>query len=215
MSAAPLQIEPTNTLLSRAHGTILELGPGGGDQMRHFAASASSGKITLMYGAEPNSFLHTTLLARAKAAGLDSDKYKVLTAGAQPDSLIPALQRAGVLDSNKSEGLFDTIIAVKSLCSVPQSSLPSTLAVLQALLKPDGEFLFFEHVANVEDRLAQMWAWVLDWAWPAIMGGCRLDGRLDVLVQEMGGWSSCEVRNLESQKGFEVLRYVVGVCRKA
>jgi SAM-dependent methyltransferase len=213
MAASPLQVDHIESLLSRAHGTVLELGPGGGDQSYHFKAD----KISMIYGAEPNAFLHDLLLQKSEEAGLGS-KYTPLQAAAQPGSLLPALMAAGIIPSTSSglppEGVFDSIIAVKSLCSAPQAQLPATIAVIQALLKPGGEFLFFEHLSNNSDTITQGYAWLMGWVWPAVMGGCRLDGKLDSVIMGMGGWAKRDIRTTGEYKGYEVFRYTKGICQK-
>lgn len=214
MAASPLQVDHIESLLSRAYGTVLELGPGGGDQSYHF----KSEKISWMYGAEPNAFLHGLLLQKSEEAGLRG-KYTPLLAAAEPGSLLPALTAAGLIPSNSAglppEGVFNSVIAVKSLCSAPQVQLPATIAVIQALLKPGGEFLFFEHLRNNSDSITQGYVWLMNWVWPAIMGGCRLDGKLDSVIMGMGGWTKRDMRTTEDYKGYEVFRYVKGICQKA
>jgi hypothetical protein len=69
-----------------------ELGPGNGDQTFHFKASI----FEKIYGAEPNVNFHQTLTSKAKEAGFDGN-YIPFKAGPQPESLLPALQDAGVL----------------------------------------------------------------------------------------------------------------------
>jgi SAM-dependent methyltransferase len=214
MAASPLQVDHIESILSRAHGTVLELGPGGGDQSYHLKPE----KISRMYGAEPNTFLHDLLLQKSTDAGLGG-KYTPLQAAAQPGSLLPALMAAGLIPSNSSglppEGVFDSIIAVKSLCSAPQAQLPATIAVIQALLKPGGEFLFFEHLGNNTDLITQGYTWLMDWVWPAVMGGCRLDGKLDAVINGMGGWAKKDIRPIGEYQGYEVFRYTIGICQKA
>ncbi len=213
MAMSPLQVDHIESLLSRAHGTVLELGPGAGDQSFHFKPE----KIRKMYGAEPNEFLHDKLLQKSKDAGLGG-KYKALHAGAEPGSLLPALMKAGLIPSNSSglpsEGVFDSIIAVKSMCSAPQKQLPATMAVIQALLKPGGEFLFFEHLGNKNDRITQGYAWLVNWVWPVFMGGCMLNGNLDDVIMSMGGWAKRDIETTGENKGYEVFRYVKGICEK-
>ena len=212
MADSPIQKRYVATLLARAHGTILDVGPGAGDPMFNFKAD----QITRVYGVEPNVFFHAALRAQAGENGL-KDKYIPLEAGAQPHSLLPALERAGILPNKHTSlpegGVVDTIVAVKALCSVPQQELEETVRVFQALLKPGGEFLFFEHLGNREDRLAWWYAWLLNFVWPAVLGGCQLDGELDQLVRGTPGWE-CEVKNIDEFEGHEVFRFATGVCRK-
>ncbi|EXJ80294.1 hypothetical protein A1O1_08436 [Capronia coronata CBS 617.96] len=214
MAASELQAEHIEELLSRAHGQVLELGPGGGDQIYHYKA----GQVETLYGAEPNAFLHSRLAEMAAKHGL-GDKFVAIDAAAQPGSLLPALKEARLVSSKTAslpeEGVFDSVVAIKSLCSAPQGQLASTVAVVQALLKPGGEFLFFEHVENSTDAVTMYYAWLLDWIWPLFMGGCRLNGKIDRVVLGMGGWDERRVTTVGDFQGHEVFRYVKGICRKA
>ncbi|KIX98065.1 uncharacterized protein Z520_06145 [Fonsecaea multimorphosa CBS 102226] len=203
MAASEVQVDHIEELLSRAAGKVLELGPGAGDQMFHY----KPGQIEVLYCAEPNVFLHGLLLQAAEKNGLGK-KLVALEAGAQPASLLPALKQAGVISSTTSslpeDGVFDTIVAVKSLCSAPQKQLAATVAVVQALLKPGGEFLFFEHVENNADSITKSYVWFIDWIWPVFMGGCRLTGKLDRVVLGMGGWDERKITTTDEFKGHEV-----------
>ena len=215
MAASPQQVDHIEDLLSRAHGVCLEFGPGAGDQSYHFKAR----QIKKMYGAEPNVFLHEKLVANASAAGLGPGKYMALECGAQPDSLLPALKKAGVLPPQMAslppEGIFDSIIAVKSLCSAPQHQMQATMAIVQALLKPGGEFLFFEHLQNEGDSITQVFVFFVNLIWPSIMGGCHMNAKLDKVLMGMGGWAERDLQTIGQHQGFEPFRYAKGVCRKA
>jgi hypothetical protein len=215
MAASPSQFEYVESTMSRAHGVVLELGPGQGDQNVHYKV----GKIDKLYAVEPNRHFHPTLLQKAKETGLEG-KYFPIAAAAQPNSLLPALRAAGLLPSDVSvlpgEGVFDSIVAIKSMCSVSSDELPETLIILQGLLKPGGQFLFFEHLQNDTSLFTQSFVWLLNlFAWPALMGGCRLDGKLDKVVLEMVGWESREMENVREYQGHEVCRYTKGVCTNA
>ncbi|EXJ86506.1 hypothetical protein A1O3_03457 [Capronia epimyces CBS 606.96] len=214
MAASEIQVEHIDELLSRARGAVLELGPGGGDQMYHYRP----GQISTLYGAEPNAFLHARLAEMAAAHGLGGAKFVALEAAAQPGSLLPALKKAGLVPATTStlpeQGVFDTVVAIKSLCSAPQPQLAATVAVIQALLKPGGEFLFFEHVENSSDPVTMSYAWLLGWFWPLFTGGCRLNGKVDRIILGMGGWDQRSVTTTGDFRGHEVFRYVKGICRK-
>jgi SAM-dependent methyltransferase len=215
MAAAPHQVPYIEAVLSRARGVCLELGPGTGDQAHHFKVE----KISRMYGAEPNKFLHGPLLAKAAEVGFGKGKYIALECGAQPASLLPALKRAGLLAPNlqslPSEGIFDTIIAVKSLCSAPPDQMQATMAIVQALLKPGGEFVFFEHLHSDRDLITKIFVWFVNLGWPYIMGGCHLDGKLDKILMGMGGWAARDLKTSPEYQAYQPFRYAYGVCRKA
>ncbi len=215
MASSPLQIDYIESVMSQAHGVVLELGPGNGDQTFHFKAN----KIEKIYGVEPNRHFHSSLVTKAKEVGL-GDKYVPIEAGAQPDSLLPALQDVGLLPKHMTqlpeEGVFDSIVTIKSMCSAPQSQLPETMEVIRALLKPGGQFLFFEHLQNDTSFLTQCYAWIFNlFLWPALMGGCRLDGKLDKVIMEMSGWKTRNMENIREYQGHEVFRYMKGVCTRA
>lgn len=215
MAALERQVGYIESVMSRASGVVLELGPGGGDQTFHFKAD----RIEKIYAVEPNWHLHPALVAKAKEMRM-VDKYIPMTAGAQPESLLPALVEAGLLPQNFSKlpegGVFDSIVTIKSMCSVPSDRLPETMAVLRELLKPGGQFLFFEHLHNDTSFLTQLYASTLNFfLWPALMGGCRLDGNLDKLIMGMSGWQTREIENAPEHQGHEVFRYAMGICTKA
>eukprot|EP01099_Mayorella_cantabrigiensis_P005625 TRINITY_DN4570_c0_g1_i1.p1 TRINITY_DN4570_c0_g1~~TRINITY_DN4570_c0_g1_i1.p1 ORF type:complete len:294 (-),score=20.88 TRINITY_DN4570_c0_g1_i1:193-1014(-) len=213
MAATETQVTHIEDLLSRAHGKVLELGPGSGDQIYHY----NPGQVEKLWAAEPNAFLHPRLLEQAAEHGLGG-KIVALEAGAEPGSLLPALKKANLISSSASSlppnGVFDTIVVIKALCSAPQDQLTAILAVVQALLRPGGQFLFFEHVENNTDRLTAWYAWAVDLVWPWFMGGCRMNGKVDKAILNMGGWGDKKVTTVGGFKGYEVFRYVKGTATK-
>jgi SAM-dependent methyltransferase len=170
-------------------------------------------QITHLYGAEPNENLHAKLQKNCAAAGLS--EYTVLTCGAQPTSLLPELVRQGLLKDDRipNDGLFDTIVTVKSLCSAPPEELKATIDLVHRLLKPGGEFIFFEHVHSHDDLLTSILVWFTDFFWPYLMGNCRLSGKLDEYLERDQSWAEKNISNIREYKGFEPIRYVKGYCR--
>lgn len=220
MALNPEQIPYIAGLFGRAKGTVLELGPGNGDQLRHLIKPVQLGQVKRLVAAEPTVQLHERLIKNAKGIGLDAEKgqFMVLSAGAQPASLIPALHKAGLYPSSSKseEGVFDTIITVKSMCCVPQDQMRQILGTIHTLLKPGGEFMFFEHVMNDTDHLTMAWCWMLGFIWPIAMGNCHLNGKVDKVAKEMGTeWESVDIGNTPEFTGVQSFRYVTGVCKKA
>ena len=67
----------------------------------------------------------------------------------------------------------DTIVSILTLCSVP-SPERTIRNIVRDVLKPGGQFLFYEHVlSNRQDVAWWQRAWAPLWAIP--FGGCRLD----------------------------------------
>ncbi|EGD92476.1 hypothetical protein TESG_00051 [Trichophyton tonsurans CBS 112818] len=148
--------------------------------------------LRVMYGAEPC----------VESCGLAS-KYRVLHCGAQPESLLPALKKAGALDddTNEGKGLFDTIVCVRVLCSVPAPE--KTVKGLYDLLKPGGKMLVCEHVVNPWTTAKGSWVARLVQAmyglsgWSFFMGGCNLDRDTERTLRAVadvdGGWGSVDL----------------------
>jgi SAM-dependent methyltransferase len=146
---------PTFQLLSQCKGVVLDVGPVSGEMLSHFNPEL----ITAIYGAEPAEDLHPGLLRNAEKRG-SGNKFHALLCGAEPDSLIPALHKSGILDVSEkgglsSNGVFDEICCTRVLCGVPHPA--QTIKSLYSLLKPGGRMVICEHVANpwrTEGRIA-------------------------------------------------------------
>ncbi|KMP03217.1 hypothetical protein CISG_09446 [Coccidioides immitis RMSCC 3703] len=199
-------------LLSTASGVILDIGPGTGTQM----PLLTSPDIKAIYGAEPTDGLHTDLLAKIDSCGLSS-KYQILHCGAEPQSLIPALDKAGFKELGS--GVFDTIICVRVLCSVPRPE--ETIQGLYRLLKPGGKLLIAEHVVNpwctrqgsIVGRLAQLFYTLL--GWPFFMGSCDMNRDTGKMLRKAaerdGGWAS---DTLKTSFAWGPMPYVSGILVK-
>ncbi|KAJ4369198.1 hypothetical protein N0V83_006283 [Neocucurbitaria cava] len=188
---------PTFQLLSECRGIVLDIGPGSGEIMPHFNPTM----IRALYGAEPAEDLHPGLRRKAQESGFGA-KFHPLLCGAEPESLIPALHKSGILDlSGKdglaSEGVFDEICCVRVLCGVPHAE--QTIKGLYNLLKPGGRMVVCEHVANpwrtegrVTARFMQLVYTVL--GWPFFMGGCELQRHTMGYLRDAGEWDKFDLK---------------------
>lgn len=179
--------------------------------------------ITTIYGAEPCRGLHKELRAKAVAEGL-SEKYHILHCGAASSELLLALRESGTgvvdaFDADRRAGIFDTILCVRVLCSVPE--MDRTVRELYTLLKPGGRLLVTEHVVNpwrstkgsLLARIVQGVYRALGWSF--FVGDCCLDrdteGALRRAADEDGGWESVEI---ERSFGWSALPYISGTLVK-
>ncbi|KAF2730505.1 hypothetical protein EJ04DRAFT_444990 [Polyplosphaeria fusca] len=207
---------PVNQLLQQSKGVVLDIGPGSGEILDRFDAS----KIIAMYGAEPAPELHPGLLRKAKKAGF-GDKYHALLCGGEPESLIPALSKSGVLTSSGTggtaeNGVFDEICCVRVLCGVPH--LDETTKGLYHLLKPGGRMVICEHVAvpwRTEGSLAARFVQIVTTllGWPFFVG-CELQRHtLDHLREAAGseGWEKFDLQYVEPKT---MVPFIVGELRK-
>ena len=126
-------------LIAKAYGTVLELGPGSGNQLPRYDVS----KIDRIYGVEPNVDLHDALRSNVKKHGL-SDVYTIVPCVIED---FAKLKEYGIEPET-----VDTVTSVQVLCSVPK---PEALAKdLYRLLKPGGQVIVYEHVKS-EDYVSR------------------------------------------------------------
>lgn len=190
-------------LLAQARGVVLDIGPGTGSQMPFFVAPAPN--ISEIYGPEPCTGLHAQLQKRAVSNGLDG-KYRIVPASVEKQELIGALQKQGVQIDNEvvtREGIFDTIVCVRVLCSVPDPD--RTIADLYSMLRPGGQILVVEHVGNRFPRkiggslLARFMQSVYMWmGYSFFVGNCRLDRDTETYLRNAadhdGGWAKVDFK---------------------
>ncbi|OCK91583.1 uncharacterized protein K441DRAFT_707151 [Cenococcum geophilum 1.58] len=168
---------PINVLLKTAHGVVLDVGPGSGEQLSRFDPA----KIGVMHGAEPNIHLLPGLLRIAEKVGFDR-KYRALQCGGEPESLIPALAKAGALKD------------------VPRPE--ETIQGLYRLLKPGGRLIVCEHLANPwRDGIGSFLALIFQaiyalLGWSFWLGGCNIDQDTAKFLRagaRMEGWAKAEL----------------------
>lgn len=200
-------------LLASARGIILDIGPGAGDQLARFSHPEN---IDVIYGAEPCVELHPTLRVNAAKAGLGA-KYRILSCGAEPESLVPALAKEGLLGKDGA-GVFDEVACVRVLCGVPKQR--ETVENLYRCLKPGGRFVVCEHVVNDDEeplgwvgRLLQGVYMAL--GWPFWGGGCELTRDTEAVLMKAaeadGGWAEVKMEKVDK---WSVLPDIVGYCIK-
>ncbi|KAH8664647.1 S-adenosyl-L-methionine-dependent methyltransferase [Xylariales sp. PMI_506] len=203
--------------LKSANGLVLDLGPGTGEMLSRMGTE----RITKIYGAEPAVDMHATLRANvAKISGLDG-KYEVLACGAEPESLVPALDKAGLISSSSaSDGVFDTILCIRVLCGVPRQQ--ETIEGLYRLLKPGGRMIIYEHVvspwpakgSSVLGYILQK-VWYLA-GWNLMMGGCEINrdtvSALTKAGAAQGGWKKVDLKYWDA---WNAAPWIVGELVKA
>lgn len=115
-------------LLRNLNGTVVEIGPGTGANLQLLPEGVS------WIGIEPNEHMHSQLQAKADELGLTVD-VRCLSAGKLP------------LEDESVDCVLSTLV----LCSVPD--VAGVLREIQRVLKPGGQFVFWEHVISPEGAL--------------------------------------------------------------
>lgn len=200
---------PITELLQQCRGVVLDIGPGSGEVLSRFDAE----RIETMYGAEPAVDLHPGLLRNAEKHGFKQN-YHALLCGGEPESLIPALHKAGALNESES-AVFDEICVVRVLCGVPRPE--ETIKGLYALLKPGGRMVVCEHVANpwrTEGSiiLRALQAVYTCMGWPFFMGGCELQRHTEEYLKRAGEWKRFDLKYYEART---TIPFIVGELIKA
>jgi ubiquinone/menaquinone biosynthesis C-methylase UbiE len=135
-------------LLAGARGRVLELGAGTGLNLDLYPDSVEDLTLT-----EPDPHMVKQLRKRVSEAGRTADVV------AAPAEKLPF-----------DDDSFDTIALTLVLCTVPNPA--AALQESKRVLKPDGQFLFLEHVRSPDPSLAK-WQDRLEKPWRFLGDGCH------------------------------------------
>jgi len=150
-------------LIRKATGRVLEIGIGTGANLPHYTAAA-----TEVIGLEPSRAMLDD--ARAVAATLTGPtRFEFVVGGAEA---LPF-----------PDASFDTVIACLVFCTIPDTQASAREAF--RVLKPGGQFLFFEHVAHPRADIRR-WQDRLNPAWKKLACGCNLNRDTAAIFREAG-----------------------------
>ncbi|ROW00733.1 hypothetical protein VMCG_06542 [Cytospora schulzeri] len=167
------------SLVASAHGVVLELGPGTGNQLDRFTPE----RIEHIYGVEPNTTFSPGFMDRLRATRLGQDgKYTLIPCGIEDGE---SLARFGIV-----EGSVDCVVSMQVLCSIPD--LEEQVRHIFNLLKPGGELIFWEHCRS-SDPVTRVVQWIWCLLWPTVVGGCRLDRVTKEALVRAADWERVEV----------------------
>jgi ubiquinone/menaquinone biosynthesis C-methylase UbiE len=176
-------------LLGDVFGTVLEIGPGTGVNLRYLASHNVH-----WIGVEPNLFMKTNLLREANRLNM------------------PVELRIGTADTLPvADNSVDAVISTLVLCCVKnqQQSLREILRVL----KPGGRLVFIEHVAAPQgSRLRYIQDYVTP-IWKRLGDGCN-PNRDTLMELERAGFESVNHERITAPLPV-VSPQIVGVATKA
>ncbi len=153
--------ERKRPLLGKLHGTVLEIGPGTGPNLAYYRQG------TRWIGLEPNRYMHARLRDRARRFGITVELH-----------VAPA-EKIGLEDAS-----VDAVVSTLVLCSVENPQ--AVLREIRRVLRPQGRFVFLEHVAappgtalrRVQGLARPLWRW--------FACGCTLDRDLEEALRKSG-----------------------------
>jgi SAM-dependent methyltransferase len=157
--------------------------------------------------------MHSHIRTSANSAGFreEDGTLVIISCGAQDALSILEALRA-------TQPPVDTIVSVLTLCSVP-SPERAIRNLVRDVLKPGGNFLFYEHVLSHREDVA--W-WQRAWApiWAVLFDGCRLDTPSNRLVDgltlpedngvETSAWSERRLWGKDGESEENVFWHQVG-----
>lgn len=150
-------------LLAQASGRVLELGIGTGANLPFYTS-----KATDVVGIEPSRAMLDEAAERARELK-GTTRFEFVVGGAE------ALPFA--------DASFDTVIACLVFCTIPDHEGAAREAF--RVLKPGGQFLFFEHVAHPSASVRR-WQNRLNPLWNRVACGCNLNRDTAATFREAG-----------------------------
>ena len=156
-------IAPRKTqLFADISGTVLEIGPGAGPNLRYFCD-----RQVQWTGLEPNPYMLPYLQQQADTLGLSIE-----------------VQQSTLDELDDQSNCFDYVVSTLVLCSVP--NLTRAIQQIHTLLKPGGKFLFVEHVAapggsllrQVQNGIRPFWSWIGE--------GCQSNRQTGAVIESAG-----------------------------
>ena len=148
-------------LFRNLEGLIVEIGPGSGGNLSYLPDGVE------WYGIEPNEAFHKTLLTKAEEYGI---KACLVTGDA---THIPL-----------ADDTVDFILCTLVLCSVKNPS--EAIHEMIRILKPNGKFIFIEHVAAPERTILRMAQEFLNPLNRFIADGCNCNRETWTPIQNAG-----------------------------
>lgn len=150
-----------STLLGGLTGTVVEIGPGSGPNLRYYA------RTVRWIGMEPSPYMRAYLEREVERIGITAElRNGTAEAIACPD------------DS------ADAVVSTLVLCSVPD--LRRSLAEILRVLKPGGRFLFIEHVAAGPGTRLRHWQRRLRPCFHYFADGCNPERETSRAIESAG-----------------------------
>jgi ubiquinone/menaquinone biosynthesis C-methylase UbiE len=144
-----------------ARGRVLEIGCGVGTNFEHYGDGA-----TEIVATEPSPYM----LPNAREAA---------SAAARAIQVVPT--RAEALPF--MDGSFDAVVSTANMCSIDDPR--SALGEIRRVLKPGGEYRFFDHVAY-DHAFGRFWQNLVVPVWTRFGGGCHPNRDIAGMVREAG-----------------------------
>lgn len=170
-------------------GTVVEIGPGTGVNMRYYASGVK------VIAIEPNPVMHQRLHAQADAHGVDLE--------------VRTLQGEHLdVDDQSADGVVGTLL----LCGVEEPQ--QVIAEAHRILKPGGTYFFTEHVEAPPSTRTRGLQRVLRRPHRWLFNGCRIDQDTASLLRA-GPFASIDIEEYDrGAAGLYVRHGLIGTATK-
>lgn len=176
-------------LIGGLSGTVVELGPGPGTNMRYHAPGVR------VIAIEPNSAMHPRLRAQGAAHGVD---LEVRTLHGE---------RLDVAD-----GAADAVVGTLVLCGVDDPR--AVLAEVRRVLRPGGTYVVYEHVQAAAGTLTRLAQRVAKRPQRWLLNGCEVDRDTGALLTA-AGFAATDLRPFDAGAANAWTRSrIIGTCTR-
>ena len=149
-------------IVHRAYGDVLEIGFGGGLNLRHYDRQ----NVRRVFGLEPSEGMRNSAARVIAESDIEVELIDL------PGEEIP-------LDDNTA----DSVLVTYTLCTIPD--VVTALQEMRRVLKSGGHLFFCEH-GKAPDQDVQKWQRRLNPGWRRVSGGCNMDRDIPALLREGG-----------------------------
>jgi ubiquinone/menaquinone biosynthesis C-methylase UbiE len=157
------QRETRAKLASQARGRTLEIGAGSGLNLPHYTAAVEALVVT-----EPSPHMLRHLRERLESAPPPVGSWE--------------LEQAGAEELPFDDASFDTVVATYVHCTIPDPA--RALREIERVLRPDGVYLFLEHVRAEDGTILGHAQDALEKPHRYIAAGCHPNRRTETLLAD-------------------------------
>lgn len=152
-------------LLASATGRTLEIGAGGGHNLRHYPSAVTELVVT-----EPSPHMIRHLRGELTGQPPPVGSWEIVRTGAEH---LPF-----------DDASFDTVVATFVHCTIPDPR--AALAEITRVLRPGGRYLFMEHVRSTDNRWLARVQDVVELPHRYVAAGCHPNRRTERLIADSG-----------------------------
>lgn len=128
-----------------------------------------------------------------------------------PSDIAIEVREASAASLPFPDASFDAVVSTLVLCSVPD--IDDVLREVRRVLRPDGAFVYLEHVGDEEGTSRLVWQRRVEPVWKRLAGNCHLTRRTGDAIRRAGFVVESERRE-SMRKALPIVRPTVrGVAR--